>query len=43
VPFDVIHADFVANYPNLMGNKGIAGDFRAEAVAEVLDEKQPGV
>ena len=29
VPFDAIYADFVANYPSLMGNKGIAGDFRA--------------
>ena len=42
VPFAVIYADFVANYPSLMVNKGIVGDFHAEAVAEVLDEKQPG-
>ena len=42
VPFDVIRADFIANYPILMGSEGIAGDFHAEAVAEVLDEKQPG-
>ena len=42
VPFDVIRADFIANYPSLMGSEGIAGDFHAEAVAEVLDDRQPG-
>ena len=40
VPFDVIRADFIANYPNLMGSEGIAGDFHAEAVAEVMTEQQ---
>jgi transglutaminase-like putative cysteine protease len=41
VPFDVIRADFIANYPSLMGSQGIAGDFHAEAVAEVLDDRPP--
>jgi transglutaminase-like putative cysteine protease len=40
VPFDVIRADFIANYPSLMGSEGIAGDFHAEAVAEVMTEQQ---
>jgi transglutaminase-like putative cysteine protease len=40
VPFDVIRADFIANYPSLMGSDGIAGDFHAEAVAEVMTEQQ---
>ncbi len=39
VPFDVICADFVANYPSLVGSEGIAGDFHAEAVAEVMDDR----
>jgi transglutaminase-like putative cysteine protease len=38
VPFDVIRADFIANYPSLMGSKGVTGDFRAEAVAETMSE-----
>ena len=38
VPLDVIYADFVANYPSLMGNKGIVGDFRTEAVAETMSD-----
>ncbi len=42
VPFDVIRADFIANYPSLMGGEGIAGDFHAEAVAEVLDDRPSG-
>jgi hypothetical protein len=42
VPFDVIHADFIANYPILMGSEGIAGDFHAEAVAEVMDDRPSG-
>ena len=41
VPFDVIRADFIANYPSLMGSQGIAGDFHAEAVAEVMDDRPP--
>lgn len=41
VPFDTIKADFMAHYPSLMVGKGIAGDFRAEAVAETMSE--PGV
>ena len=40
VPFDTITADFRANYPGLMGSDGLAGDFRSEAVAEALAEKQ---
>jgi len=40
VPFDVIRADFIANYPSLMGSEGLAGDFHAEAVAEVMTEQQ---
>ncbi len=41
VPYDVIRADFIANYPSLMGSDGIAGDFHAEAVAEVMNERPP--
>jgi transglutaminase-like putative cysteine protease len=33
VPFDAITADFRANYPGLMRDEGLAGDFHAEAVA----------
>jgi transglutaminase-like putative cysteine protease len=42
VPFDVIQAEFIATYPNWMSSHGLAGDFHAEAVAEVLSEQQPG-
>jgi len=42
VPFDVIRGEFVTAYPALMSSQGLAGDFHAEAVAEVLDEPQPG-
>ena len=35
-------ADFIANYPSLMGSEGLAGDFHAEAVAEVLAEPTAG-
>lgn len=38
VPFDTIQADFTANYPGLMGDHGLAGDFRAEAVARSLEQ-----
>ncbi len=38
VPFDTIKADFIATYPSLMGGKGIAGDFRAEAVAQTMTQ-----
>ena len=34
VPFDIIVADFRTHYPSLMSGSGLAGDFRAEAVAE---------
>ena len=33
VPFDTMVADFRATYPTLISQKGISGDFRAEAVA----------
>ncbi len=33
VPFETMQADFRASYPALMKEAGIAGDFRAEAVA----------
>jgi hypothetical protein len=39
VPFDVIQAEFRAAYPAWMSSKGLAGDFHAEAVAEVLSEQ----
>jgi transglutaminase-like putative cysteine protease len=42
VPFDVIQAEFITAYPALMSSQGLAGDFHAEAVAEVLAEQQPG-
>lgn len=42
VPYDVIQADFVATYPDWMRSQGLAGDFHAEAVAEVLSEQQTG-
>jgi transglutaminase-like putative cysteine protease len=33
VPFETMLADFRAHYPTLIGEAGISGDFRAEAVA----------
>jgi transglutaminase-like putative cysteine protease len=33
VPFETMVADFRATYPTLISEKGISGDFRAEAVA----------
>ena len=33
VPFATMQADFRACYPSLIGEGGIAGDFRSEAVA----------
>jgi transglutaminase-like putative cysteine protease len=43
VPFDTIKADFIAHYPGLMDDHGLAGDFRSEAVTQSLDEpkRQP--
>jgi len=40
VPFETIKTDFIGAYPRLMGGKGIAGDFRSEAVAETMTQKQ---
>ena len=37
VPFDTIQADFLKYYPSLMSGHGLAGDFRAEAVARTMD------
>jgi transglutaminase-like putative cysteine protease len=34
VPFGLITADFLANYPGLMSGDGLAGDFRSEAVTQ---------
>lgn len=42
VPFETIKTDFIAAYPSLMGGKGIAGDFRSEAVAETLTQQRLG-
>jgi len=42
VPYNVIQAEFIAAYPAWMKSLGLAGDFHAEAVAEVLSEQQPG-
>jgi len=42
VPYGVIQAEFFAAYPTWMKSQGLAGDFHAEAVAEVLSEQQPG-
>ena len=39
VPFETIQADFRVAYPSLMTTRGLAGDFRAEAVA-AEDEPQ---
>ena len=33
VPYDMIRADFARAYPALMGDDGLAGDFRSEAIA----------
>jgi transglutaminase-like putative cysteine protease len=38
VPFDIISTEFLQVYPALMTGKGLAGDFRAEAVAQTLSE-----
>ena len=37
VPFDTIQADFIANYPSLMDDHGLTGDFRSEAIAQPMD------
>lgn len=37
VPFEIIQVDFLRTYSGLMAGNGLAGDFRSEAVAEVLD------
>jgi len=37
VPFESIQADFQRTYPMLMEQRGLAGDFRAEAVAAAGD------
>jgi len=42
VPFDVIQAEFVVTYPSWMSSHGLAGDFHAEAVAEVLSVQRTG-
>ena len=41
VPFDTIKADFLNVYPSLMSSHGLQGDFRSEAVAEVMDPSRP--
>jgi transglutaminase-like putative cysteine protease len=43
VPFDIIQADFLKTYPHLMSGHGLAGDFRAEAVAQTMDASENGV
>jgi transglutaminase-like putative cysteine protease len=42
VPFATIKADFIKFYPSLMSGRGLAGDFRSEAVAQAMAEKQSG-
>ena len=42
VPFDIIQADFLKTYPHLMSGHGLAGDFRAEAVAQTMDASENG-
>lgn len=37
VPFDMIQADFIEMYPGLMSSHGLTGDFRSEAVAQVME------
>ena len=41
VPFDIVIADFRANYPSLMSGHGLAGDFRNEAVAGSVETTRP--
>ena len=38
VPFDIIKTEFLKAYPALMTSKGLAGDFRSEAVARTLSK-----
>ena len=38
VPFDAIKADFITTYPSLMGGDGLTGDFRSEAVAQIMTQ-----
>ena len=40
VPFETIKAEFLKTYPGLMSGQGLAGDFRAEAVAQTMDRSQ---
>jgi transglutaminase-like putative cysteine protease len=40
VPFDTIKADFLKTYPSLMSGHGLAGDFRAEAVAQAMNPSE---
>ena len=40
VPFEAIKADFIKYYPSLMSGHGLAGDFRAEAVAQAMARPQ---
>lgn len=40
VPFETISTEFMKAYPALMTSKGLAGDFRAEAVAQTMDRSQ---
>ena len=40
VPFETIKAEFLKAYPGLMSGTGLAGDFRAEAVAQTMDRSQ---
>jgi transglutaminase-like putative cysteine protease len=42
VPFDIIQADFLKTYPHLMSGHGLAGDFRAEAIAQTMDASENG-
>jgi transglutaminase-like putative cysteine protease len=38
VPFDVIQADFLRDYPGLMSSHGLHGDFHVEAVAQTMSK-----
>ena len=40
VPFETIKTEFLKAYPGLMSGTGLAGDFRAEAVAQTMDRQQ---
>lgn len=40
VPYETIKTEFAVAYPAMMGSKGLAGDFRSEAVAETLGQPQ---